>query len=200
MTRRLRRRCGYVGVRVGEASHPGPPIQARIRGVAVDQTFGNNFPYRDGKYYKLDVPEYVRIKTITGEGDTLWVRKDVSAADRDVVGNVYEAVHTRLGELGLKPFVTDECLHDPEGRPVGDGSALAVRCPVDSAKTVGSFDAIVSEKVAAGPQAGQSRLGAVDVKYTETHADLKSHSSGFGLLHLKRNCMHFPWKPPLRIR
>ena len=76
-----------------------PPVQARVRGTALDQTFGNDFPYRDGKLLKLrHVPQRVLLKCNDGSQKI----EEVTPADSVAVEEAYEAVHRRLGKLGYK--------------------------------------------------------------------------------------------------
>ena len=149
-----------------------PPVQPRVRGTALDQTFGNDFPYRDGKLLKLrHVPQRVLLKCNDGSQKI----EEVTPADSVAVEEAYEAVHRRLGKLGYKLLVTDGCVFDAGGNRIGNGSPLLVRSLTGTA--VGSFDGIVSDD-----EAGERRLGAVDVKYTERYNDLQGLSTGFDFL------------------
>ena len=143
--------------------------QARIRGTALDQTFASDHPYRDGQVLTLNVPQSVQFR---GGG---WGLNNVSPSDRDVVEKAYHAVHLHLAGLRYMVLMTDKRLHDDHGAFVG--TALLVRDKVGGDTVdVGSFDAIVSDRVSE-----PNRLGAVDVKYTEVHHNLQSATASLAI-------------------
>ena len=143
----------------------------RIVGIAFDQTFSNNFPFRP----RPDIPGTVRV---VDNGDEHLC--PVGVTERQTVEAAYYASHERLGLLGYHLYATDMCTLDADFVVIGRSHLV-----VEDAQgnPIGSFDGCVSVLSPPPlPNGGGPRVGALDVKYTKVYVDVKSHRSGFSFL------------------